>query len=72
MNTFIFYNDTNKEVRVHPATEMHGCTWDMSVIEHLEERIFHLPAGTIPWVKMWDYGDYLSILVSPKTATAKE
>lgn len=50
---------------------MHGCTCNMNTIKHLEERFFLLPEGTIPWVKMWDYGDSLAILVSPKTIENK-
>lgn len=67
MNVFIFFNDTGKEVSIHPGTKIHGCECDMSPIKHLEERVFYLPDGTIPWVKMWDYHSHLSILVSPRT-----
>ena len=66
MNGFYYLNDTGRDVNIHPATELHGCKCDMNTIKHLEERFFLLPEGTIPWVKMWDYGDSLSILVSPK------
>ncbi|WP_257206521.1 hypothetical protein [Bacillus thuringiensis] len=36
-------------------------------IKPLEERVFILPNGTYPWVKIWDYGKErgLQILVSP-------
>lgn len=65
---FKFFNDTGREVNVHPATQMHGCQCDMSKIKPLETRTFILPDGTYPWVKMWDYGEKvgLSILVSPQ------
>jgi len=63
---FIYYNDTGRVVNVHPATFLHGCTGSNEPIQHLEQRLFELPKGTFPWVKMWDYGDIgLSILVSP-------
>lgn len=64
---FVYYNDTNRPVSIHPATIIHGCDVDMTVIKPLEERSFSLPKGTYPWVKMWDYGEKggLQILVSP-------
>lgn len=66
---FKFYNDTGREVSIHPATENNGINCDMSVIKPLEERTFFLPEKTYPWVKMWDYGEKkgLSILVSPQS-----
>lgn len=72
VNAFIFYNDTNREVVVHPGTKMHGCECDMTPIKHLEERVFILPVGTVAWVKMWDYGRNLTILVSPRIMTKVE
>jgi len=65
---FVYYNDTGRRVGIHPATEEHGTTCNMDTIEPLEERVFHLPENTYPWVKMWDYGQErgLSILVSPR------
>ncbi|WP_433957785.1 hypothetical protein [Cytobacillus horneckiae] len=67
MMKFVYFNDTNRNVLIHPATETHGCTVEMTVIKPLEERSFFLPEGTYPWVKMWDYGETgLSILVSPR------
>ncbi|WP_336882271.1 hypothetical protein [Priestia koreensis] len=64
---FVYLNDTGREVSIHPATFSHGCTGNESPIQPLEERVFILPEGTYPWVKMWDYGEDqgLSILVSP-------
>lgn len=63
---FIYYNDTNRVVNIHPATFLHGSTGKKEPIQPLEERVFTLPEGTYPWVKMWDYGEIgLSILVSP-------
>lgn len=63
---FVYYNDTGRLISVHPATKSHGVKCNMSVIKPLEERSFHLPPNTYPWVKMWDYGleHGLSILVS--------
>lgn len=65
---FKFFNDTGREVSIHPATEIHGCQCDMGKIKPLETRTFILPDGTYPWLKMWDYGEKvgLSILVSPQ------
>ncbi len=64
---FVYFNDTGREVGIHPATKEHGVKCDMSTIYPLEERTFILPEKTYPWVKMWDYGNErgLSILVSP-------
>jgi hypothetical protein len=62
MPKFSYFNDTGREVNIHPATEGHGTTCDMSVIKPLEIREFHLPEGTYPWVKQWSNG---TILVSP-------
>lgn len=62
MNKFVYFNDTKKDVSIHPATETHGVTCDMSVIKPFEEREFELPEGTYAWVKQWENG---MILVSP-------
>lgn len=64
---FQYFNDTKRRVSIHPATFSHGCTSDKDVINPLEVCTFHLPEGTFPWVKMWDYGEEygLQILVSP-------
>ena len=63
---FLFSNDTGRDVSVHPATKEHGVDCDMSVIKPLESRIFNLPDNSVPWVKLWDYGETrgLNILVS--------
>lgn len=67
---FIYFNDTNRLVSIHPATQIHGCEVEMNAINPLEERVFILPEGTYPWVKMWDYGTSgLQILVSPRSET---
>lgn len=64
---FVYFNDTNRKVTIHPATEIHGTKCDMSPIQPLEQRIFYLPKDTYAWVKMWDHGEKggLVILVSP-------
>ncbi|MFC4323195.1 hypothetical protein [Litchfieldia salsa] len=63
---FVYYNDTGREISIHPATELSGIKCDMTIIQPLEERTFYLPLNTFPWVKMWDYGEKrgLSILVT--------
>ena len=53
----VYYNDTGREVRIHSATEEYGVMGEMTPIMPLEERTFHLPVDTYPWIKMWDYGD---------------
>ena len=63
---FIYFNDTGRRVSIHPATFSHGCIGSTEPIKPWEQRVFELPDGTFPWVKMWDYGENgLSILVSP-------
>lgn len=63
---FVFFNDTGRLVRIHPATHIHGCIAKKEAIKHLEQREFILPDHTFPWVKMWDNQDLgLTILVSP-------
>ncbi|WP_147535189.1 DnaA N-terminal domain-containing protein [Bacillus marasmi] len=63
---FVYINDTNRKVIIHPATETHGTKCDMAPIQPLEQRVFYLPKDTNPWVKMWDHGEKggLVILVS--------
>ena|SRR5437763_763818 len=66
MNKFAYFNDTNRIVSIHPATQIHGCECDMAGIQPQTMREFILPEGTYAWVKMWDYGERgLQILVSP-------
>lgn len=68
---FVYYNDTKRLVRIHPATFRRGCISESNEpIRQGEQRVFQLPEGTIPWVKMWDDGELgLSILVSPMTVS---
>ncbi|HIV75474.1 MAG TPA: hypothetical protein H9895_10370 [Candidatus Pseudogracilibacillus intestinigallinarum] len=63
---FVYFNDTNRVVHIHPATIIHGCDVLNTSIQPLEERVFKLPNNTYPWVKMWDNENGLTILVSPK------
>lgn len=64
---FVYFNDTNRIVNIHPTTFIHGCKGVEKAIKPLEERIFQLPKDTYPWVKMWDYGEIgLTILISPR------
>ncbi|RSL30676.1 hypothetical protein D7Z54_24580 [Salibacterium salarium] len=63
---FIYFNDTGRRVAVHPATFSDGCIGSREPIQPLEQRLFELPDGTFPMVKMWDNGEIgLSILVTP-------
>jgi hypothetical protein len=45
---FKYFNDTGREVRIHPATFIHGCSGSDEPIKPLEERLFLLPEGTYP------------------------
>lgn len=62
---FIYFNDTNRIVSIHPATIHHGCEVDLSAIQPQTIREFTLPEGAYAWVKMWDYKTNLQILVTP-------
>ncbi|AKQ08419.1 hypothetical protein PQE66_gp104 [Bacillus phage PBC2] len=73
-NQFLYYNDTQRTVRIHPATKSHGTECNMNDILAGEMRMFYLPEGTYAWTKMWDYGGEhgLSILVSPSPLNVEE
>lgn len=64
---FAFFNDTGRTVSIHPATFNSGVTAEgLDFIAPLEKRVFELPEGSYPWVKMWDYKALgLSICVLP-------
>ncbi len=62
LGKFVYYNDTKKEIKIHPATEIHGAICDMSVIKPFEQREFEIPEGAYVWFKQWEDG---TILVSP-------
>lgn len=60
-----YFNDTKQPISIHPATQSHGVQCDMSNIDPLEVRVFQLPDGATPWIKLWDHADYgLTLLVS--------
>lgn len=68
----IYYNDTGRDVLIHPATYAYGCTTDRDIIRPSERCLFTLPEGVTPEIKMWDYDDKgLSILVTPATIGTK-
>jgi hypothetical protein len=69
MNKFSYFNDTQKVVHLHTATQIHGTECDMSPIQPLEIREFILPEGTYPWVKQWKDG---TLLVSPTRDDASD
>ncbi|UUV46033.1 hypothetical protein [Bacillus phage vB_BanS-Thrax1] len=73
-NQFLYYNDTQRTVRIHPATKSHGTECNMNDILAGEMRMFYLPEGTYAWTKMWDYGGEhgLQLLVSPTPFTVEE
>jgi hypothetical protein len=68
----IFYNDTNKAYNIHPATEIHGIECDMSPIPPRAARKFKVPKGVSPFVKVWEYDDSNTILVSAAFGEAEE
>ncbi|OIK10064.1 hypothetical protein [Bacillus sp. MUM 13] len=65
---FVFFHDTGRIVRIHPATFVHGCQGEKAAINPLEERLFLLTQGTYAAIKLWDYGEDigLQLLVSPR------
>ncbi|MFD2629664.1 DnaA N-terminal domain-containing protein [Oceanobacillus kapialis] len=70
---FTYFNDTNRPVKIHPATFAHGASSENKPIQPLEERTFSLPKGSSPWVKMWGNGEAgLTILVSPTFEDTEE
>lgn len=61
---FVYFNDTKRQVYVHPATIDSGVEVEGSgAIAPTTTKTFYLPEGTYPWVKMWDHGSYLEIFV---------
>lgn len=53
---FSYYNDTGRDISIHAATVEYGVSYEGSgMIKHGEIKVFTLPEGTYPWVKMWDY-----------------
>lgn len=68
----IFFNDTGKHVFIHPATVTHGIECDMEPIEPRTTRKFKVPKGVEPFVKLWQYDDSSTILVSAALGEAEE
>lgn len=68
----VYFNDTGKEINIHPGTLSHGTKTSSEPIQPLEERVFELPEGTYPWIKMWDHNGQLSIFVSGKQDDEQE
>lgn len=61
----VYFNDTGKEINIHPGTLSHGTQTSTEPIKPLEERVFELP-GTYPWIMMCEHDGQLSIFVSGK------
>lgn len=68
----VYFNDTGKEINIHPGTFLHGIKTSKAPIKPLEERVFELPDGTYPWIKMWEYQGQLSIFVSGEKVNEQE
>ncbi|GIO99916.1 hypothetical protein J14TS5_50020 [Paenibacillus lautus] len=60
---FDFFNDTGREVRIHPATFEGRCEVNAEKIQPLEIRSFTLPPDTYPVLKLWGHGDFMMIYV---------
>lgn len=57
---FEFFNDTGKEMRIHPATKIHGIEYEgKDSILPLTIKVFRLPENTTPLVKLWERGTIL-------------
>jgi hypothetical protein len=41
----VYFNDTGRIVKIHPATLSHGCITTKESIKSLQEREFILPEG---------------------------
>lgn len=64
LQKFMFFNDTKRDVTIHPGVRIHGIRYDGdTTIKHLEVKTFYLPVDYVPLVKMWDYGTNLSIMI---------
>ena len=61
---YTYFNDTKRNVYLHPATECRKIKCSMEVIKPLEAREFIISGGYDIWTKMWDNGDRgLTLLV---------
>lgn len=55
-----FYNDSGKEIRIHPGTKVHGIVVDMNPIKHGEVRVFESPdKDDVITIKQWSDGEIL-------------
>ncbi|MCM3494706.1 hypothetical protein M4D52_14805 [Paenibacillus lactis] len=68
----VYFNDTGKEINIHPGTLSHGTKTSTEPIKPFEERVFELPEGTYPWIMMCEHNDQLSIFVSGKQCDEQE
>jgi len=68
----VYFNDTGKEINIHPGTLSHGTQTSTEPIKPLEERVFELPEGTYPWIMMCEHDGQLSIFVSGKQCDEQE
>ena len=68
----VYFNDTGKEIKIHPGTLSHGTQTSTEPIKPLEERVFELPEGTYPWIMMCEHDGQLSIFVSGKRCDEQE
>lgn len=59
-----YYNDTEKDITIHPASYKYDELNYRKVLKAGEMREFFLPIGTTPWLKIWeDYGE-ITLLIS--------
>lgn len=66
---FAFFNDTNRNILIHPGTLSNGVQFDDNpTIKPLEIKTFILPDGTYPLVKLWDHDRNLTIYVGANQA----
>lgn len=70
LQKFMFFNDTKRDVVIHPGVRIHGIRYDGdTTIKPLEVKTFYLPVDYVPLVKMWDYGTNLSIMIMNGAST---
>lgn len=55
-NKFIFFNDTGKTLSIHPGMAFRGIKWSgEDFIPNADIKIFTLPPGMVPMVKVWSH-----------------
>lgn len=57
MKDIIYYNDTGRDVKIHPGIDKEVKFKDTKIIKHQEMIKFTFPKEFTPMLKMWDYGD---------------